>query len=97
MAKSIMDKRDGCWLCGTFGTDYSPLQTHHCWHGTANRALADKYGLTVKLCENCHRDVHSNRQTDLRLMQAAELAWLKKFEATIPDFIRVFGKNVLDQ
>lgn len=96
MAKSIMDKRTGCWLCGTFGTDFQPLHVHHCWHGTANRKLADWDGLTVKLCRSCHEYVHKNKEADLRLMMAAEYAWLKRYKKTIPDFIRRYGKNVLE-
>lgn len=98
MAKSIMDKRSGCWHCGTFGSDVNPLETHHCWHGTANRKIADWDGLTVKLCRVCHRRVHSDREADLKLMQAAELAWLshyKKQGKGLEDFIKRYGKNVL--
>lgn len=93
MSKSIMDKRAGCWLCGS----YDGLQVHHCWHGTANRKLADWDGLTVKLCRLCHEHVHADHETDLRLMQAAEWAWLKRYRKTIPDFIKRYGKNVLEQ
>ena len=92
MAKSIMDKREGCWMCGSF-----PTETHHCWHGTANRKVADWDGLTVKLCRYCHEYVHSHREADLRLMAAAEYAWLKRYRKTIPDFIKRYGKNVLEQ
>lgn len=90
-----MDNRAACWFCGKYGTESNPLQIHHVWHGTANRRLSEKFGLTVKLCADCHRKVHSDRETDLRLMQAGELAFLTKFKASIPDFIRIFGKNVL--
>ena len=50
-----------CWFCGRQGYyDYEAkkvigLEVHHCCHGTANRSLADKHGLWVYLCNECHR------------------------------------------
>lgn len=90
MAKSIMQKKSGCWFCG----DQRDLQTHHCWHGP-NRKLADWDGLTVLLCPKCHEMVHRDHPTDVNLMMAAEYAWLKRYKKTIPDFIKRYGKNYL--
>lgn len=50
MSKSIMQEdREHCYLCGRPATE-----THHVLGGIANRKLSEKYGLTVRLCHNCH-------------------------------------------
>lgn len=59
MSRSIMQNTKECFLCrmraekqGYFGplTSYG-LEKHHVMHGVANRKIAEKYGLTVYLCE----------------------------------------------
>ena len=63
--KSIIQKEKECFLCG--GTQN--LECHHLMHGTANRKLADKFGLKVWLCSYHHRDnkhgVHGDAELDL--------------------------------
>lgn len=51
MSKSIVQKSnwDECFLCGRPATE-----THHIFGGTANRKLSERYGLTCRLCHNCH-------------------------------------------
>ena len=62
---------------GYFGplTSYG-LEKHHVMHGVANRKIAEKYGLTVYLCEKDHRTgaeaVHKSRETDLKLIRAGQ-------------------------
>lgn len=70
--------------------------THHCIHGYGRRELADKDGLTVRLCKRCHTLLHDKGRYDKELQQIAEEAWLKHNNATIPDFINRYGKNYLD-
>ena len=86
----IVECMDNCFVCG------SPyVQIHHCIHGTANRRLADKYGLVVPLCQEHHLGntrVHKNRDFDISLMQLAQ----EKFEAVYganTSFQEVFGRN----
>ena len=54
---SLIRQYDNCYLCGK----YIPLQTHHLVFGR-NRKLADKYGLTVDICFECHSMIHGNKE-----------------------------------
>lgn len=85
-----------CWFCGR--TDQ--VEKHHCIYGVANRAHADKYGLVVYLCPDCHRGtdgVHGKRghERDLTLKKVAQRA----FEQTKSreEFRAVFGKSYLEE
>ena len=70
-------------------------ERHHLIGGTANRRISDYYGLVVDLCGECHRRAHTNSDLYLILHQYGEKKWLKEQNATVDDFIRVFGKNYL--
>lgn len=91
--KSVMQAKKQCFICGTTLN----LHDHHCWHGTANRKKAEKYGLKVFLCQEHHTGgsgVHFNKVMDEGLKKLAQ----KKFEelyGSREDFIREFGKSVL--
>lgn len=93
MAKfnSIIQKdEDKCFICGK---RYN-LEVHHCLHGTANRKLADKYHLVVKLCEKCHYILHNQDKTiDKYLETIAQQAFEKVYSHD--KFIKTFGKNYL--
>ena len=85
----ITDDLEHCYLCKT-----SPIEIHHCLHGTANRKLADKYHLIVPLCPIHHRQVHEfDRQLDLKLEKIAQA----HFNEAYPDldFREIFGRNYL--
>lgn len=85
----ITDNWEECYLCGRL-----PCDTHHCLHGTANRALADKYKLVVPLCRECHARLHDKGVGDFSLKMAAQMA----FEKHVGDrlqFIDIFGVNYL--
>lgn len=94
--KSIIQKNtDNCFLCGKYGN----LERHHCLFGTANRKKADKYGLTVYLCPDCHRGTNgihgkNGHPYDLRLKQIAQ----REFEKTHSreEFVEIFGRNYID-
>jgi hypothetical protein len=83
---------------GYFGplTSYG-LEKHHVMHGVANRKIAEKYGLTVFLCEKDHRTgaeaVHKSRETDLKLIRAGQ----RRFEQVYShrEWMKAFGKNYL--
>lgn len=95
-----------CWICGRSGYyDYDAkrvigLELHHCCHGTANRAQADRYGLWVYLCSECHKGTYGvhgkhGHERDLSLERAAQRAWEAKYGSR-EEFRAVFGKSWLD-
>ena len=84
------DKR--CEVCG----DVFNLERHHCFGGTANRKLSEKYGLVVWLCPEHHRGdsgVHKFRPLDLAIKQAAQMKFEE--EHTREEFRAIFGKSWL--
>lgn len=90
--KSIIQSKKECYFCKS----QRNLQLHHCFQG-ANRKQADKQGLTVWLCMDCHtgsRGVHTTR-TD-RLNELKVIAQ-REFEKTHTrdDFVRIFHKNYI--
>ena len=81
-----------CEFCGRWGE----LERHHLIGGTANRRIADKYGLTMMLCQNCHKAAHRDINVYRLLHQTAQKRWMKQQNATVEEFILVFGKNYLE-
>lgn len=103
MSRSIMQDKAGgeCYLCNRLLGIDTPApcrEEHHVMHGTANRRLAEHYGLKVYLCPCHHRTgpqaAHRCRQTDLLLIQAAQRAFERKYGHT--KWMEVFGRNYLD-
>ena len=94
MGKSIISNDKECFICGS--TLY--LHKHHCIYGTANRKLAEKYGLWVYLCELHHNGsdegVHFNPPFDITLKKYAQEKW-QSVHGSKEDFIKVFGKSYL--
>lgn len=96
MKKSIIEQEPvrGCFVCGRSGY----LERHHIFGG-ANRRWSEKYGLTVHLCYQHHRDskegVHSNAQ----LMEELHQLGQQVFEQTYPEmrFKDIFKINYLDE
>ena len=81
-----------CFVCGCVRN----LELHHIMHGTANRRLATKHGLTCWLCRTHHTGrfgVHSNATLDLWLKQDAQAAFEKTH--THAEWMKIFGKNYL--
>lgn len=96
--KSIIQDKKVCFLCHQVRSGLNELKEHHCIGGTANRKLAEQYGLKVWLCNNeCHiygqKSPHQCKETNLRLHQVAQ----RKFEETHTreEFIAIFKKNWL--
>ena len=89
--KSILQQES--YYCKTTNN----LEEHHCLYGTANRKIAERFGLKVFLCSEHHRGkngVHGgNKYLDIKLKQLAQ----SKFEENHDrgDFIKIFGKNYL--
>lgn len=94
--QSIIKNSRSCFFCGS----ETGLEQHHAMHGTANRKLADKDGLWVWLCAECHRGnygVHGyhGHDMDVALKKAAEYAWITTTGKTVEDWIARYGKNYL--
>jgi len=102
MSRSIMQDPDSreCYLCALLDQDRSQkdvLQKHHAMHGTANRKLAEHYGLHVKLCMQHHTigqtAVHNNAALDDLLKKEAQRAFEKRYGHE--KWMQTFGKNYL--
>ena len=91
--KSILQHKEDntCFLCGSTWD----LQKHHVWHGTSNRAKAEKDGLYLRLCSTCHSNLHDKGIKDRYLMEVGERAYLSRYNKTIEEFIERYGKNVI--
>lgn len=83
------DSDGKCYICGGIPTD-----VHHCMHGTANRRIAEQYGLTVHLCRHCHALVHEGMVGyDEMLKQDAQRDFERSHSRD--EWMRLFGKNYL--
>lgn len=105
--KSIMPTERGtCYLCGC----NKGYDKHHCIHGYANRKIADREGLWVYLCRDCHTGgkhaVHNCIDTDIHLEREAQSLWEERYikdypyknhaeEAAREAFRELFGKSYL--
>lgn len=88
--ESIIHDTDFCYICGQYAT-----QVHHCIHGTANRRLADKDGLTVRLCVTCHTNLHDKGMYDAELQKLAQTRWMEYYGKSEDDFRKRYGKSYL--
>ena len=89
----VQDLRvERCFVCG-----YArELELHHIMHGTANRRLSTRYGLTCWLCRTHHTGrfgVHSNAELNRKLQQEAQTAFEKTHSRE--EWMTIFGKNYL--
>lgn len=80
--------------CRYHGTPYA--QTHECFYGRGKRQLSIRYGMQVKLCNICHREVHDNPNSgkDLELKQEFQRKFEQEYSREL--FMKVFSKNYLD-
>lgn len=88
--KSIIEQDETrCYICGRRATE-----EHHIF-GASNRKLSTKYGLTVRLCHNCHNEppwgVHHNSETDRELKKVGQVMFEREYPEL--DFMAIFGKN----
>ena len=92
MAKSKIQKRKECLVCGT---TYN-LHDHHIFFGP-NRKISEKTGMKVYLCAfhlNCSSNgVHNNREFDLELKKLAQRIF--ESDRSHEEFMQLFGKNYL--
>ena len=87
-----MQKGERCYLCGkTVG-----LETHHVFGGVANRKLSEKYGLTVRLCHECHTGTEGaqfDREKNQNLKRLAQIAFEARHGHQL--WMETFRKNYL--
>jgi len=87
---SIMQTKKECYITGS----RIQLDKHHCLHGTANRKIADNYGLWVWLRHDVHMRLHdSDKALDRELEKEAQIAFEKKYSRE--KFIELFGRSYL--
>lgn len=56
----ITEYEDYCILCNKPRT-----AIHHCVFGVGRRNLADEDGLTMPLCDSCHKAIHQGKMQTL--------------------------------
>lgn len=92
--ESVIQKEKKCFVCETT----IGLECHHCLHGTANRKLAEQYGLKVWLCNEHHtgsmHSVHRNKELDDHLKKVAQRTF-ERVHGSRNDFRAIFGKSYL--
>lgn len=92
MQRSLIAELDHCYVCGRTGR----LEIHHCFHGTANRKLAEDDKMVVALCPCCHRGyngVHNNARLDLEIKQEAQRVWMIYYKQNKQEFIKRYGRS----
>lgn len=90
----MIGANDRCYICGRT----QDLQTHHIFNA-ANRNKSEKYGLTVRLCLECHtgsNGVHNNAQRNFILKRVGQIHYMFEQEKTKEMFIAEFGRNYLE-
>ena len=96
MGKSIISEERRCYMCGSVRW----IEHHHVF-GAAYKKKSDKYGLIVPLCRWCHNEppngVHHNAENMRILREKAQKIAMKKYGWSIEDFIRIFGKNYIEE
>ena len=81
-----------CYVCGNPNT-----QWHHIYYGN-NRQNSTKYGYIIGLCLEHHTGntgVHFNTKLDKELKQMAQRHF-EQWYGYREDFIKIFGRNYLD-
>lgn len=80
-------------ICRYCGTPYA--STHEIYEGTGRRQQSIKYGMQVKLCMKCHKDIqeHPLKCRDIELKQEYQRKFEEEFSREL--FVKVFGKSYL--
>lgn len=82
---------DSCYICGRIAH-----HTHHVFQGVGRRKLSDIYGLTVRLCPECHHNVHSHPRDYVWLKEEFQRKAMKENNWSIDQFIEKFGRSYID-
>lgn len=95
--KSIMQNNKSCYICGFNGY----TEEHHIYFGSSNRKISEQNGFKVHLCYEHHRGdlgVHGKygNSLNIRLKQECERKYIYQLGHTKEEFIKLIGKNYLD-
>lgn len=87
-----------CYLCGST----NGLHIHHIFYGKANRKKSEQYKeyCTCYLCWFCHNELHANpkwKELDKYLKGVAQDRWCDGLQKSTDEFIKVFGKNYMEE
>lgn len=85
----IQDTRE-CYRCGKVGT----LHRHHVLAG-AYRQGAERLGLKIYLCPECHREVHDNEDLMKEYRRLGQLKAMEFYGWSVEEFIQKIGRNFL--
>ena len=90
--KSIIDddKLDECYLCGSYGL----IDEHHIFGGPVRKA-ADRLGLVVQICRDCHRDLHDKGGATREYLHRVGQRTYEQKIGTRDEFIRDFIRSYL--
>lgn len=95
MAKSILQGHRECVLTGYDGIY---LDKHHVFGG-ANRKKSEQLGLWVWVQPELHNlgreSIHRNAELDRTLKKWAQRICMERYDMSIEDFIREFGRNYI--
>ena len=92
MTQSLLqpDGQKECYLTGT----QCGLERHHCFHGTANRKLAEQWGCWCWIKSDLHDLLHhKDKSLDRRIEQDCQRAFEAKYGHE--KFMQIFKKNYL--
>lgn len=94
--ESIIQKEKECYITGcTFN-----LHTHHVYAGS-RRANSELYGLKIYLRADWHNlasyGVHHDSELDRKIKAEVQKIAMEHYKWTVEDFIRLFGKNYIEE
>lgn len=78
-----------CEICGK----RQATECHHLIGGTSERKLSDDYGLTLDVCRDCHKDIHTNNTAN-KLSKMLGQAMYERTR-THYEYMQRFKKNFL--
>jgi hypothetical protein len=81
-------------ICRYCGARYA--QTHEVYEGNGRRQLSIRYGMQVKVCDRCHKDIMSHPLTGRDLELKKEFQAKFELTGTREEFRRLFGKSYLE-
>lgn len=77
--KSIIQDEDECFICRMIYKVETPAtETHHVIYGRGMRELADRDGLTVRLCNLHHDRLHRKHEFDKALQIIGQRKYIEK-------------------
>ena len=79
-----------CYLCHHLG----PVERHHVFGGSY-RKTCDKLGLTIDLCPDCHRFLHSGYciETKRQIRREVQLRAMEEHNWTMDEWLSIFNKS----